>query len=181
MKKLNGIQETIHRVRGHKGIYLLEKNTQQELTRVLHQEELNWFLRDKSKWLVEGDRNIIFYHVKAVQMRTGKIVNMIKNCNGDWIEDPAIIEEMFRECYHNIYTTDIEVGNWLQTRVIFSSMSESLLEVSQGKLTTKEIKEQFLAWLHGSPHGLMATQLVSTKTSGALLVIVCANSSIIFG
>lgn len=72
---------------------MIEETIQQKLYKILFQWELVWHQRLKKKWIVEGDRNTCLYHVKGVQM--------LKDANGNWIEDTTIIKKMFNDSYHN--------------------------------------------------------------------------------
>lgn len=69
MRMLGGIQRAIQDGRGHNRLNNLEKSIQQELSKTLYQEELAWYQQSKMKWLVDGDRNTRFYHIKVVQRR----------------------------------------------------------------------------------------------------------------
>lgn len=74
-----------------------------------------WHQRSKHKWLVDGDKNTRFYHSKAVQGRRSKIIQCIKNTQGDWVEDVAESKRIFTTFFRNLYITDVDVDEWIQT------------------------------------------------------------------
>lgn len=79
----------------------MERNLQHKLDKLLYPEELMWFQRTKVQWMVDGDRNTKFHHTKAVQRRRKKVVNMIKDDEGRWIED----EERIKNCLKPVSKT----------------------------------------------------------------------------
>lgn len=84
IRKLECIQRKTHESISHDGLKMLEYNLQQELQRILYQEELTWFQRANDKWLADGNRNTCFYHVKAVETRRHRNVQTIKDNKGKW-------------------------------------------------------------------------------------------------
>ncbi|KAI5420514.1 hypothetical protein KIW84_044349 [Lathyrus oleraceus] len=82
IRKLECIQRKTHESISHDGLKMLEYNLQQELQRILYQEELTWFQRANDKWLADGNRNTCFYHVKAVETRRHRNVQTIKHNKG---------------------------------------------------------------------------------------------------
>ena len=44
---------------------LLKKIANERLAHLLREEEIKWYQRSKAKFLLEGDRNTIFYHLIA--------------------------------------------------------------------------------------------------------------------
>lgn len=71
MARLEGIKKS----QGSNGfsnyLFDLEKNLQEELLEILHQEELFWMMKSRDNWLVEGDRNTSFFH-KSVFIKRSK-------------------------------------------------------------------------------------------------------------
>lgn len=94
--RLQGIRWAIQSGRDHEGLKKLEKKIQIDLSKILHQEELLWYHRAKVNWIVDGDRNTKFYHTRVVQQRRGKIINMLKDNDNNWIEDGEEIKSMFQ-------------------------------------------------------------------------------------
>lgn len=47
----------------------LESELLKELDNVLNQEEEIWVLKSRVNWMIQGDRNIAFYHVSTLVRR----------------------------------------------------------------------------------------------------------------
>lgn len=103
-KIIEGIQRNAHEGCSHAGLRTLEPNLQQELQRIMCQEEITWFHRTKDKWSAVGDRNMCFYHVKVFQRREEesmfRLSRMLKGSGYKTIE----INNSFKENFHNFYT-----------------------------------------------------------------------------
>jgi hypothetical protein len=96
----------------------LESMLQKELAEVLRQEELMWHQRSRAKWLYDGDRNTKYYHVKAVNRKRKNKIIMLRNNNGQWVEDDSSLRELvtnyykdlFAETNENLVTLDMKYG-----------------------------------------------------------------------
>lgn len=62
---LNGVQGCIQRNDKFLGMKTLEKKLHLELNFILKQGEIMW----RTKWLVDGDRNTKYYHLKTINRR----------------------------------------------------------------------------------------------------------------
>jgi hypothetical protein len=79
MARLAGIQASMHNGNWSGGLRRLETKLQAELSSILKKEELMWFQRSRSKWLIDGDRNTRYYHTKTVSRRCKNNILMLKN------------------------------------------------------------------------------------------------------
>lgn len=61
----------------------LEKMIQQDMTNMFYQERLTWFQWSKAKWLVDANKNTIYYHVKETQRRRKNIITMLRDGHED--------------------------------------------------------------------------------------------------
>lgn len=109
MLRLEGIQRKTHEGYSHAGLRALESNLQLDLHRILCQEELTWFQRIKDKCLADGDKNTCFDHVKVIQRRRRKHIQTVNDAQGKCIHDVIDINNAFKDKFHNLYTTNIEV------------------------------------------------------------------------
>ncbi|RYR49330.1 hypothetical protein Ahy_A07g035788 [Arachis hypogaea] len=81
----------------------LEKELSGELATVLDQEELLWLQKSRQQWIVDGDRNTHFYHIKiAMRRRKNRIVKLRKG-DGTWYEDAKEVKSAAMELFHNLY------------------------------------------------------------------------------
>lgn len=63
----------------------LEKELQQQLTLTLYQEECIWYQKSRGRWIVDGDRNIKYYHSKTIiRIRKNRIVTLRKIGSETW-------------------------------------------------------------------------------------------------
>ncbi|XP_061336793.1 uncharacterized protein LOC133283886 [Gastrolobium bilobum] len=78
---LNSIDRVQHQRMVNESHYLAmkENKLQEELTSVLEQEELLWFQKSREKWIVDGDRNTKFYHLKKIIRRSTNKILRLKN------------------------------------------------------------------------------------------------------
>jgi hypothetical protein len=79
MARLAGIQANMHNGNNSGGLRQLETKLHEELSSILKKEELMWFQRSRSKWLIDGDRNTRYYHTKTVSRRRKNNILMLKN------------------------------------------------------------------------------------------------------
>jgi hypothetical protein len=87
MSRLAGIQNNIYQGNNSGGLKRLEYKLQAELSTILEKEELMWFQRSRAKWLIDGERNTRYYHLKTVSRRRRNNTLMLKNEDGEWVEE----------------------------------------------------------------------------------------------
>ena len=68
MARLNGIQRVVG-IRPSNFLLNLESELLKELDNVLNQEEEICALKSRVTWMIQGDRNIAFYHVSTLVRR----------------------------------------------------------------------------------------------------------------
>ncbi|GAU13502.1 hypothetical protein TSUD_127990 [Trifolium subterraneum] len=71
MARLAGIQVRLQNGSRGGGMGRLEDKLQNELSTILKKEELMWFQRSRAKWLIDGDRNTRYYHIKTRNRDSG--------------------------------------------------------------------------------------------------------------
>ena len=81
MLRLNGIQRALS-LRPSDFLVKLEDELLRELDLVLRQEAL-WALKSRVNWMIQGDRNMTFYHVSTLVRRKRNQIMAIKNAMGD--------------------------------------------------------------------------------------------------
>jgi hypothetical protein len=90
LARLNGIQCVLSS-NSLESLFKIEKSLREDYFKVLKLEEDFWALKSRVGWVVEGDRNIKFFHTSTlVRRRVNKIVRL-RNCVGDWITDSDLI------------------------------------------------------------------------------------------
>ena len=57
--------------------------------------------------MIQGDRNTAFYHMTTViRRKRNKILNL-KNGQGEWINDLAIVKDFVRSSFCKLYTSEL--------------------------------------------------------------------------
>lgn len=74
------------------------------------------------RWIYDGDKNTIFYHVTIVQRRIRKNISLIKSNDVERIEDPNQIQKLFKDWYHKLFTADVEMKDQCQINIKFPSI-----------------------------------------------------------
>lgn len=106
----------------------LEHKLHEELNLVLFQEELSWFQKSRAQWLNDGDKNTRFYHLKVLNRRRRNKIIMLRNDEGEWIEDESKLREMVNSFYKNLFTEDNHTSEWVQTKFTYPTIDECHIE-----------------------------------------------------
>lgn len=124
LARLGGIQRK--QTSGSMNPYLmcLETQLQQELDTILYLEELLWHQRSRTKWLADGDRNTRYYHLKTITRRRRNQILMLRNEQGDWVEDEDVLKSMVNGFYINLFSVEEPPCVWEQTKVTFPNMDD---------------------------------------------------------
>lgn len=159
MARLNGVQRGLQRNENYAGLKRLEKNLQHELHKILHKEELMWFQRSRGKWLADGDRNTRYYHRKIINRRRKNRIRMIKDNDGQWIEDSAKIQDMFNNYYKELFARKNGWMKWEETEVTLPKLEDNVLQHLKEEVRDDEIKNAVFVmkpWKASGPDGYPA-------------------------
>ncbi|RYQ81303.1 hypothetical protein Ahy_Scaffold1g107268 [Arachis hypogaea] len=81
----------------------LERDLSRELDQILNQEELLWLQKSRQQWIVDGDRNMKFYHTKtAIRRRKNRILKLRRG-DGSWCEEQQELKDMAVSFYSSLY------------------------------------------------------------------------------
>src|SRR3954471_11036721 len=64
------------------------------LVELYNREETLWWQRSRIEWLVGGDKNSKFFHIRASMRRRKNLIKNLKNNNGDTISNIEDLEMM---------------------------------------------------------------------------------------
>lgn len=95
MARLNGIQHSVA-INSSTFLLNLENDLVKELDTILSQEEELWALKSRVNWMIQRDRNIVFYHVSTLVRRERNQILAIKNIVRDWIYEENGVKELIR-------------------------------------------------------------------------------------
>ena len=81
--------------------FLLEKEYLLKHEEILAKEETFWRQKSREKWLLEGDRNTIFFHNSTLSNRNYTNIAKIKNSMAEQTENPNEIADIFIKYFTN--------------------------------------------------------------------------------
>ncbi|WJX47132.1 hypothetical protein P8452_33857 [Trifolium repens] len=157
--RLNGIQRRIQDGVNHGGLGRMEYRLQQELNDILRKEELMWYQRSRAKWLTDGDRNTKYYHLKTVNRRRRNNIVMLKDVNGQWVEDVDQLQKLASDFYKNLFSHDQLTRDWYQTDISYPAIDFIVKDKLNAPLVDDEIKQavfQMHPWKAPGPDGFPA-------------------------
>ncbi|XP_045810455.1 uncharacterized protein LOC123904892 [Trifolium pratense] len=157
--RIGGIQRKLQTERRNRFLIRLEKDLQDELAHILKSEELMWFQRSRANWLVDGDRNTRYYHLKAITRRRYNKVNMLRDMHGNWVEDVEALKQMANNYYKALFADEGNALNWYQTKITFPQLNDEDLQMIRGDITNEEVKRAVFnmsPWKAPGPDGFPA-------------------------
>ena len=106
MARLNGVQLYLQDNPRSEFHQELEVNLQEEIIRILAQEEELWRSKSRMERLGEGERNMRFFHRSVlIKRRASKILSLCDDV-GNEVTDPESIRDLIVKFYHHLYTSD---------------------------------------------------------------------------
>jgi hypothetical protein len=115
--RIGGDQARIYARNYNYGLKRLEQKLQNVLDEVLKHEEVMWFQRSRTKWLVDGDRNTRYYHLKTTNRRRRNNIVMLRNTEGVWVDDPRTLQVMVNKFYQDLFEKPDADWRWYQTNI----------------------------------------------------------------
>ncbi|GAU28913.1 hypothetical protein TSUD_59250 [Trifolium subterraneum] len=94
LARIGVIQRKVQGERNNIFLVQLEAKLQKELAHILKVEELMWYQRSRARWLVDGDRNTRYYHLKTITRRRHNKISMLRDMNGGWVEEVDVLKQM---------------------------------------------------------------------------------------
>ena len=113
-----------------------------EFTEVAKLEEEFWAMKSRVLWLVEGDRNISFYHTVVLVRRRRNRILCMKDRMGNWINREREISEFIREGFSDLFTTGLTTSYLAKWSPLYWSTCLNKAEISlvDRPVTDEEIK-----------------------------------------
>jgi hypothetical protein len=159
LARIGGIQRKVQTERHNRFLVLLEAELQKELAHVLKMEELMWFQRSRARWLVDGDRNTRYYHLKTITRRRHNKILMLRDDNGEWVDDVTVLKHMANNFYKNLFSIDGNEVSWFQTKITFPRLLDEELQQIRGPIEDVEIRRAVFSmspWKAPGPDGFPA-------------------------
>ncbi|KAH7838491.1 hypothetical protein Vadar_027204 [Vaccinium darrowii] len=102
LARIHGIQKAQGNVFSH-NLFNLEKELISEYNKILAQEELLWFQKSRSQWIVMGERNTRYFHLSTIIRRRKAKISMLKDNNNVWIDDPVMIKDLVQNHFKDLF------------------------------------------------------------------------------
>jgi DNA-binding NtrC family response regulator len=131
----------------------LENKLQIELSETLKKEELMWYQRSRAKWLTDGDRNTRYYHLKTVNRRRKNNVIMLKNEQGQWVDQVEELQGMATNFYMKLFSNNQINREWLQTAITYPTLEQEERNRLAAPVSQDEVKNAMFGmhpWMEGS-------------------------------
>ncbi|CAN1753345.1 Putative ribonuclease H protein At1g65750 [Linum perenne] len=74
-----------------------------ELEKTLWQEEILWLQKSRLRWNLQGDRNMMFFHLSTLRRRKVNHIKGLKNPNGVWIFDNEDLMRVAIEHFKSLF------------------------------------------------------------------------------
>ncbi|XP_058776448.1 uncharacterized protein LOC131650759 [Vicia villosa] len=140
MRRLEGIQKRLQLHDNTGGMRRLEINLQKRFSRILNQEELMWHQRSRALLLADGVRNTKYYHMQTIARRKRIKILMLKDENGDWINEHKALKKHVTKFYKNLFAGPNHWCKWEKTKVSFPLLDEKCLRRLEGDIHIDEVK-----------------------------------------
>ncbi|CAL5214866.1 unnamed protein product [Lathyrus oleraceus] len=118
----------------------LELRFHEELNIILKKEELMWFQRSRAKWLTDRDMNTKYYHLKTITRRMKNVIVMLKDEQGNCIEDGKQLKEMVNNYYKQLFQISDKWQNWHQTHIMYPILKDVDIINLDMQVTNDDIK-----------------------------------------
>ncbi|GLT36867.1 hypothetical protein SLA2020_112150 [Shorea laevis] len=86
-------------------LWNLEKELLQEYENILKLECDLWFMKSRTNWLVEGDRNTKFFHCSTVQYRSNNRIYGLKDQRGNWVYDGHSLVTIIVDYFNDLFAS----------------------------------------------------------------------------
>lgn len=108
MRHLEGVA---HRLTTNPSLDLerAQKRIWGEYEQVLSQEELLWFQKSRSKWLMFGDRNSRYFHGITTVRRRKNVSDLLQDLDGNWVGDQENLERLVTNYFKDLFTDKASV------------------------------------------------------------------------
>lgn len=148
----------ISRVYTH-NLHLLEKELVEQYNQILYQEELLWFQKSRSNWIIQGDRNTKFFHIFMLVKRRKLIIEVLKNEDEIWVDDPHDLKNLVVTYFKNLFgTTTTNKLDHCCNRVTCTFSFEDNSQLSKS-ITDEEVKKGMKNIKGSKPLGEMVFRL----------------------
>ncbi|GKV25513.1 hypothetical protein SLEP1_g34945 [Rubroshorea leprosula] len=119
LARLEGIHKSLS-INHNNFLFDLEKDLSHEYSDILKCEADLWFLKSRSDWIVDGDKNSRFFHITTMRHRAMNRIHGLNNLEGDWITDSVQLNHMVTNYFSTLFSSPASHSfhdsyDWIQT------------------------------------------------------------------
>ncbi|XP_061340990.1 uncharacterized protein LOC133287406 [Gastrolobium bilobum] len=103
----------------------LEEELHDNLNLTLDQEELLWFQKSRHNWIIDGDKNTKFYHLKTVMRRSSNRISRLCNNDNIWIEDPNELKVHVCNYYKDLFSEEVRDRRWISFQNLWPILEQN--------------------------------------------------------
>ncbi|XP_061343584.1 uncharacterized protein LOC133289618 [Gastrolobium bilobum] len=118
----------------------IEENCQSLLINVLREEELFWYQKSRQKWIVDGDRNTRFYHLRTVVRRSSNKIFRLRNDGGGWVSETNELKNLACNFFKALFTEDVKYKRWITSDNLWPALSSGDMDCLNKYPIEMEIK-----------------------------------------
>lgn len=105
-----------------------------------HREEILWRQWSRIEWLTSGDKNTIFFHMRASMRRKKNMIKSLSSALGIMVDDPAELKDLVSNFYKNLYTSEGVTGMEAVLEHVPSKVTANMNETLCAPYTREEVK-----------------------------------------
>ncbi|KAK8661409.1 hypothetical protein V6N13_091014 [Hibiscus sabdariffa] len=107
MARLRGAQKALC-TKASRFLMKLESELLLDLEKLLDQEELLWRQKSRTDWILLGDRNMRYFHRRAVCRKQRNRISSLQLLNGEWCSDNDTLRTEAVKYYESLFAADEE-------------------------------------------------------------------------
>ncbi|GLT97187.1 hypothetical protein SLE2022_147640 [Rubroshorea leprosula] len=104
--RLNGIQKALS-FKPSTFLSSLEKELSKEYANILKFEEDLWFMKSRTNWVVDGDRNSKFFHLSTIKHRSHNRIHCLRISTDEWVSDQREISNLIVHYFRDLFTSSL--------------------------------------------------------------------------
>jgi hypothetical protein len=118
-----------------------------------------WHQKSRAQWIHDGVRNTRYYHLKTIKRRKKNCIVMLRNQDGEWIDDEEVLKTMVNGHFEELFADSEEGSDWQQTKYTYPHLTVDNMESLTAPFQDHEIKNAIFdmgSWKAPGPDGFPA-------------------------
>ncbi|GLT57157.1 hypothetical protein SLA2020_301450 [Shorea laevis] len=104
LARLEGIHRSLS-INHNNFLVNLEKELSQEYAEILKCEADIWFIKSRTDWIMDGDKNSRFFHITTMKHRSHNRIHGLKNPRGEWITNPMELNTLVTNYFSTLFSS----------------------------------------------------------------------------